>query len=32
VEYLANNGYGVYICNGTWRDAVRVTCEGTLDE
>ena len=32
VEYLADNGYTVYVCSGTWRDAVRVMCEGTLDE
>jgi hypothetical protein len=32
VEYLADNGYSVYICSGTWRDAVRVMCEGTLDK
>ena len=32
VKYLADNGYAVYICSGTWRDAVRVMCEGTLDK
>ena len=32
VEYLHDNGYTVYVNSGTYRDAVRVMMEGTLDE
>ena len=31
VQYLYENGYSIYICSGTYRDAVRVMTEGTLD-
>ena len=32
VAYLYGNGYTVYIDSGTYRDAVRVMTEGTLDQ
>ena len=32
VRYLHERGYTVYICSGTWRDALRAMSEGTLDE
>lgn len=31
VKYLRENGFSVYICTGSIRDAVRVMLEGTLD-
>lgn len=32
VKYLHDNGYTVYVNSGTYRDAVRVMMEGTLDK
>ncbi|MBQ9044008.1 MAG: haloacid dehalogenase-like hydrolase [Eggerthellaceae bacterium] len=32
VKYLCDNGYKVFIVSATYRDAVRVMTEGTLDE
>ena len=32
VEYLYDNGYTVYVNSATYRDAVRVMMEGTLDK
>ena len=32
VEYLSDNGYTIYVNSGTYRDAVRVMMEGTLDK
>ena len=32
VRYLHENDYTIYIVSATYRDAVRVMCEGTLDE
>ena len=32
VDYLADNGYTVYIVSATYRDAVRVMTEGTLSD
>ena len=32
VEYLHENGYTIYVNSGTYRDAVRVMMEGTLDQ
>lgn len=32
VRYLHENEYTIYIVSATYRDAVRVMCEGTLDE
>ena len=31
VRYLHENGYSIYICSGSDRDATRVMTEGTLD-
>ncbi len=31
VEYLHENGYSIYICTGSMRDAVRAMTEGTLN-
>ena len=32
VEYLHDNGYTIYVNSATYRDAVRVMMEGTLDK
>ena len=32
VRYLHENGYSIYICSGSDRDATRVMTEGTLDQ
>lgn len=32
VRYLHDNGYVIYIVSATYRDAVRIMCEGVLDE
>ena len=32
VEYLCDNGYTVYVNSATYRDAVRIMMEGTLDK
>lgn len=32
VRYLSENGWTCYIVSATYRDAVRVMCEGTLSE
>ncbi len=32
VRYLHENGYSIYICTGSDRDATRVMTEGTLDQ
>ena len=32
VKYLHDNGYSIYVCSGTYRDAERTMMEGTLDQ
>ena len=32
VRFLYENGYSIYVCSATYRDAVRTIMEGTLDQ